>query len=393
MKPDKYFSKESAIKNRKLIESKIDGTSPPAIFIGSKLEYPAVNVGVLSTDTPKTNSWVYNAPNHWSARGVGIEKIIELRKQLINSRIRTKVEAARGEENKIIRQIQEIGMASVQAEVEIGIRKKPTGKMTYDKEVLPMAKNATMANIKIINNTKIPQAVERVFTDKQLPSREAISYLYNKGFEEGALSQVLSIGVTGRGIKRKFVPTRNSITAIDDTIAKKLLEKIRDYTTVDKPRMYFGGHLGNYYLIMIMPEIYSYELFETRINRGRITEEATDYEENRGRKEYANNTAGGYYAARLPIIQRLEREGKQAAIIALRFTTEEYHTPLGVWVCRNSVRKALEEEREYETKEEMIVQARKITKEKLGVDAQELLQKSITLKKLKEQGKLTKYFA
>ncbi|MEK6919235.1 MAG: hypothetical protein AABW73_04325 [Nanoarchaeota archaeon] len=388
--------KKLSIKARTLDLTKKDftGSSPPAVFIGSKLEYPAVNVGVLSAQFINTNPWVYNTPNFWTKKELSINKIIDLRKNLINSRIKTQVSAARQkEQTKIIRQIQEIGMAVSRADIEIKLEKKPSGKMIYDKENMPLGIGAKMNQIKILSNTKILPEVERVNSEKEMRSTEAIKYLYKKGLGEQSLTQLLSIGITGMKNKRKFVPTKNSITAIDDTIGKQILEEIKNKETIDKPEYYFGGHLGNYYIIIMIPEVFSYELFEMSIKEGKITGCSTDNENYNGRKEYAKNTAGGYYASRLAILEKLKLLKKQAGILALRIITEEYHTPLGVWVCRNSTRIALEKEgKEYETKEELIESIKKLAKEEFRVEIEPIINKSIILKEMNEQSKLKKYF-
>ena len=66
-----------------------------------------------------------------------------------------------------------------------------------------------------------------------------------------------------------------------------------------------------------------------------------DYEEFNGRKNYAYETAGGYYAARLAVLEYLKKNKIQARIIAYRKITPEYLAPLGVWVVREAARKAM----------------------------------------------------
>jgi len=47
---------------------------------------------------------------------------------------------------------------------------------------------------------------------------------------------------------------------------------------------------------------------------------------------YAENCAGGYYAARLLILQYLNSIKRQASVIALRIETPTYWAALGVWL-------------------------------------------------------------
>ncbi|PIN88745.1 hypothetical protein COU61_03635 [Candidatus Pacearchaeota archaeon CG10_big_fil_rev_8_21_14_0_10_35_13] len=375
---------------QKTIKKEFEGTSPPAVFIGSKLKYPEVNIGVLSLGEINEEAWEHNAPNHWSEKNEKIERILELRQGLINSKTRTTVKEIR-KNNKLLRKIQEVGMATIKADMEIKLKKPPIMKiMKYDQHVMPIGISAKLESLKEIGNLKIPTPVEKIYDDTDMKSAEGIMELYKKGFNEQELTQILSIGVTGLGKNRKLVPTRNSITAVDDLIGRRIIKEILNYETIDKPRIYQGGHLGNYYTIIMIPGIWNYELFETSIPSGKTT---TDHETHRGRKNYAEETEGGYYAARIGILEYLKKIKKQATTILYRITTPEYTTPLGVWVCRNSVRKALQEEKkEYETNNETIERARMMIKEKWGYDIKELINKSKIIKLVRTQKRITEWF-
>ena len=121
------------------------------------------------------------------------------------------------------------------------------------------------------------------------------------------------------GVKknRKLVPTRHSITAIDDTLGKQLITNIKQYPTLDEYRLYSGVYFGNVYFILMFPEIWSYELFEMYLPgavwnfTGKI-ELMTDYEDYYGRKGYASNCVGGYYTVKLAILEHLTQRKRQA---------------------------------------------------------------------------------
>ncbi|MBI2629698.1 hypothetical protein HYW76_01225 [Candidatus Pacearchaeota archaeon] len=379
------------------LKQEFDGSSPPSVFIGSKLDYPNVNVGVMSLPSIKQNAWIYDSPNFWSKENLLAERITDFRKSMINSRFRSKVFDIQ-KNSSLLSLIQEIGMTNMQADVEVSLKKKPIPRMEFDEHVLPMGSSGQLKNLKVISNPKIPQHVEKVYYDTDLKSREALNYLYKKGLEEHYLSKILSVGVTGLKKNRKLVSTRNSISAVDDNIGRFLLEKIRDYRIIDCCFLHFGGHLGNYYMLLFFPEIFSYELFEsvfprTTWNLSSSVEIMTDYESYSGRKNYAEETAGGYYAARLPILQYLESEKRQASVLVLRFVLPDYDTPLGVWVCRNSVRKSLESESiKFESRENMIDYACNFIKDKMKFDINFILERSRILNEIKKQRKLNNYF-
>jgi len=377
------------------LKQEFEGSSPPSVFIGSKLEYPAVNVGIMSLPEIKENAWIYDSPNSWSKEEISSSQIIGFRKSLINSRFKSDVFSIR-KETRLLRMIQEVGMASIQADIEVKLDKKPQAKIEFSDHVLPMGPSAQLKNLKIVSNTKISPFIEKVYFDTDLKSVDALNYLYEKGFDEHSLSQLLSVGATGLKKDRKLVPTRNSITAIDDTLGKSLLVKIRDYNLIDDYTIYFGGHLGNYYLILCFPEIFSYELFEmsfpkTTWNPTSRIEIMTDYESYKGRKDYAEETSGGYYAARCSLLQHLEGIKRQASVLALRFVLPEYDVPLGVWVCRNSVRKSLSSPPvHFKTKEEMLKYAENFILEKMRFNIKGIFSQSKILKEIK-QPKLTQF--
>lgn len=382
----KYGFRSVEIKD---LKQEFQGASPPTIFIGSKLTYPNVNVGIMSVPDLKKNAKLYDSPNYWSEKNINVHQIIKYRQDLINSRFRAKVSDIRLS-NRLLEIVKEVGMASVQSDIEVQLNKKPKPRINFDSYLSPMGPSAELKNIKLVSNTKIPNYVDKVYSDTDLKSVEALKYLYSKGLDERSLSQILSIGVTGLKKNRILVPTRNSITAVDDSIGKFLLNKIRDYKMIDDYYFYFGGHLGNYYLVLFLPELFSYELFEMSLPKGSFS---TDYENFKGRKNYAEETSGGYYAARLPILQLLDGIKRQASVLVLRFILPEYDLPLGVWVCRNSVRKSLDSKPIYfKNEDEMLKYVREMIIYNFKFDINPILKQSKLLQILKTQMKLNKWF-
>jgi len=73
----------------------INSLSPPSVFIGSKLKYPEINVGILSPLEKDENSWIYDDAKYWAENNFEINQILHLRNSLLNSRLRTKVTDAR----------------------------------------------------------------------------------------------------------------------------------------------------------------------------------------------------------------------------------------------------------------------------------------------------------
>lgn len=375
------FLKAKLFQKRKQLTLKQDIVSQsPAPFVGH-YGYPNVNVGILSPFEFVQNAWEYDAPRHWSEQDYNIDKIMDFRSSLLNSRHNIHIKSL-----KLVRINQEIGMSSKPVDLEINLKEKPKISLKLDSFSAPRGIQGNLNKARIISNPKIAAKVEKIVSDTDLKAVHAITQLYQKGLDENFITKNLSIGNFGIKKNRKLVPTKWSITATDDILAKDLRKQIQDYPEADY-QSYFGGYLGNYYIIMFFPDIFRYELFETALKYPDNI--AWDYENHFGRKEYAFNTQGGYYACRLGILEKLKEMKRQASALVLRFITGEYTMPLGVWVCREATRKALASKPvHFNSKNLMLDYCKNLVKNKFGFYADIILRKSRLLKELTSQKRL-----
>ena len=386
-----YARSQAMFKVEKNLKEDFFGESP-APFVG-RFGYPKVNVGILSPTETKENTWEYDAPRHWAKENYEIQRIVDLRSSLVNSRFKSDVK----DKNKLLEISQEIGMASKPVEIEINLKEKPKFRINNDSYMAPTGPNAKLKKARITENPKISSKVDKVVSDTDLKANDALLYLWDKGFDENFLSKILSVGNLGIEKNRKLVPTRWSITAADDIIGKNLLSEIKNYNETDYCS-YFGSYLGNYYLVMFFPDVWSYELFEMYMPRASFNlmsdkvNYMTDYEPYEGRKTYAENCAGGFYAARVSLLQKLKKIKRQSSVLVLRMITGEYAVPLGVWVCREAVRKALTSKPIYfEDKAYMLNYAKKLIKKKFNYDINNILNKSLVLDNINKQSKLKQF--
>ena len=365
--------------------------SSPAPFVG-RFGYPYVNVGILSPPEVWENAWEYDAPRHWAQHNYQIPQIIDFRSSLINARFKSYVKQ---KSHRFLEISQEIGMAAQPVDVEVNLKHKPKFRLHTDTYAAPTGPNAQIEHLAVTSNPKVHTRVERAVADTDLKASEAVISLYEHSFDENFLSRVLSVGNLGIGTQRKLVPTRWSITAVDDTLGKNRIAELKEYPVADYMAS-FGGYLGNYYLILCFPEVWSYELFETYLPEQRLPGQhidyMTDYEPYEGRKTYASSTVGGYYAARLAIVDKLKSMKRQASVLALRFITDEYAVPLGVWVVREATRKALlQKPITFASKELMLKYAQALIQKKFNYSPDFLLRESLLLKNLKHQTKLSQF--
>src|SRR3989338_10463311 len=235
--------------------------SAPAPFIG-RFGYPNVNLGILSPQFTGEMEQ-YDSPRLWAKNNFGIGEIAANRYSLVNSRSIASVKQLTG---KFLQIAQEVGMAKTASEVEIALKKPPQLSLKPEKEIIPFGPGSEVQKARITANTKVDSRVEKVVRDTDLKAALAIVDLYKKGFEENSLAKLISVGNLGLKQNRKLVPTRWSITAIDDTLGKQLIREVKDLPTGEYAA-YFGGGWGNYYLLLFFPEVWSYELFETYLDQ------------------------------------------------------------------------------------------------------------------------------
>ncbi len=368
--------------------------SSPAPFIG-RYGYPNINIGVLSPQFSGDTSY-YDSPKLWSKGNFGIGQIASMRYGLVNSRMQWNIKEVH-KQNRFMNICQEVGMAKRSAELEINLQHKPQLQLKPEREIIPFGPQGQIKQARITANTKVDTRIERVVSDTDLKSSLALISLYQKGFQESFLNKVLSTANLGIKKDRKLVPTRWSVTAVDDTVGKQLITDVKNLPVGDY-QVHFGGGWGNYYLVLMFPEVWSYELFETYLNKKvnpwskNSYAYSTDHELFPGRKTYAEETAGGYYAARLPILEKMKSNKRQNSTLVLRFITPEYNVPLGVWVCREATRKSLSEKPiSFASKELMIKYATELVSKKLGFNLQLLLRKSKLLQEMGCQKKLREF--
>ena len=376
--------------------SQLDGSSPPSVFVGSKLHYPLVNVGILSPLQRDDNAWLYDQPKYWADNNFQINEVVKLRDSLLNSRFQSNVRDVTSNSStskKFVQLAQEIAVASKPVDVEIELRNKINVGRNKDQILTPHGMRAGLKAAKIVSNVKVDRKLDKVIND-DIKATEAMKTLYKHNFSEYVLSKILSIGVLGLKKNRKLVPTRWSITATDDAIGKQLLEKVKKNKWIENYELFYGSFLGNHYIIMLFPSSWSYELVELYLpgsswNQSNRIRASTDFEQYSGRKEYAYATAGGYYASRLPIIEYLNKINRQAGVFVMRLETPSYWAALGVWVVRESVRKALANKKlDFRSMEEMIESSKKIGMIKFGFDNSDFLKRSRLLEQIRTQRSL-----
>ena len=237
------------------------------------------------------------------------------------------------------KELQDISLSKKDVDLDVCFEKKIKYDFNPDSILQPIGFKAKIKDINLVGNVSVPWQVDHVLEDK-LKATESISVLNDYGFDNYYLTKILSAG--NLGLNKRFVSTRQSITAIDDILAKQLLKKIRDYETIDGFYVFENEFLHNRFVIVLLKGNFEYEQFELWPNGSPWYNLGynREYEGFYGRTKYAESQAGGYYAARLGVVEYLEKIKKQARVLVIREIYDDYSIPVGVWQVRENVRNA-----------------------------------------------------
>ncbi len=312
----------------------LEGMSPPEVFVG-RHGYPLVRAGPMLPAGGSSDRLV-EPPN----LAMDIGDIIAARSAMVRSECKILVKEAHAP-GRLLEAIQQIALSSAPVGAEVTFCRPPQGRLQFDGVLSPSGPSGEMSDMQITTNPLIPRKVDQMVEDRDAGAAPAAGELYASGIGTEHISRMLSLGLLGK--KRTLVPTRWSITASDDMIGKLLKETVLDCSQVNDYYLFSGEELGNHFEILLMPQPFSFELVEIWMVRSVWAEDGfigADREDLRPRKGYST-LAGGYYAARLAVLEYLASRGRQAGVLAVREISESYWAPLGVWVVREVARSAM----------------------------------------------------
>ncbi len=321
----------------RISREEIDGSTPPGVFVG-RVGYPRVYLGPL-IPPEKGDTRLLDTPELWL--GKSIQEIIDYRFSLIRAKSPIEVHDAQ-DPGRFLLDLHDLALSNASVDVSAKFKKKPRMAVTLSEETQPFGPSAMIQNLEIVASTG-ERRLEAVYYDDDLLAANGMVELYRGGVEVSRIQRTLSLGMLGVNEQRKIVPTRWSITAVDDTLSKHLLRNIRRYPPVDKYRVYKYEYLDNWYSAILSPRNWAFEWIEawfpgTAWNEtGSVPAMMGDHEPFEGRTTYAS-VGGCYYSTRLAVAEALERMGRQASALVLREIRPGYVLPVGVWNVRESVR-------------------------------------------------------
>lgn len=378
------------LKSAPLMETEnIDGVSPPSVFIG-RIGYPYVYVGPLVPPVHEDTA-IYDLPEQWF--GKSMDEIVGFRSLLIRGKHQINVTKVH-DQGRILDQTRELALADTSIETELNLTKKPRGSITLSDDVQPFGPSAPIRDLRV-GNARYNQKIEKAYYDTDLRATPAIIELYKQGVNVTKIQKAFSVGAFGIEKNRRLVPTRWSITAVDDTISKSLAAQVKTFPEINEYRVYESIYLDNVFEILLLPQQWSYESMEawypgTVWNpNGSSVAIYSDWEGNNGRSTYAS-IGGCYYSARLAVCEQLLKERRQATAIILREARPGYIMPIGVWQVRENVRNAM---RQKPSRFNTLAQALQFLSGKFEIPIQRWIAQSALLQKALFQRRISDFFA
>jgi hypothetical protein len=333
------------------------GSTSPSVFVG-RSGYPDVSTGLLSPVAGDVDASSFVTDASWYG-SVGIEDVVQRRSSLLNSNRRADVRDAGslGDSASVhdawdgfLGTQREVAIAGDPVDVEIGLDGKPELDFDGGEISAPRGPRARANRAELAENPYVPRPVKKTLEDDDWQAQGAMTYLYRRGFDVYDIQTILSGGALGRGENRRLVPTRWSITAVDDTIGQYLRGQLRGTQSVDQVAVHENEFMGNRYWVVLAPGSWEFELVEMKAPGSIWNQGDGDVwmgaasEGFEGRTGYVEETAGAYYASRLGVLEHLVDRGRQAKCLVLREVSDDYWAPVGVWQVRESVRNAFDGE-------------------------------------------------
>ncbi|NYT05248.1 MAG: hypothetical protein GKC04_02580 [Methanomicrobiales archaeon] len=299
--------------------------SAPSVFIGTA-GHPRPRGGPLMVGENDN-------PEDWMRRQLSMDDIVGVRARTIRG--------VSGQGAAML-PLQEIALSGRPVDVDVAFEKPVRFDLSFDGTLAPVGLLGTIRTLTVLDNAHVERSVDRITSDTDFKAVDAVRELYREGVDVHRIQQLLSTGLLG--VRRKIVPTRWAITAVDDMIAQGTKRLIRQNSRADCIRIHSTTLFGNQIICLLIPGNWAFEMIEIwepdSLWGGQEPSITRDGEDERGKRGYSP-IAGAYYSARLAVLDHLARTGRSASAVVIRRVTQEYWAPLGTWVIREASRAAL----------------------------------------------------
>jgi hypothetical protein len=316
-------------------KGEVNGATPPSAIVGER-NYP--RVAILYNVPPYvfgSEARNYEDPRGWWGK-MSLLDIIRLRSSLVSL---TTLENVKDPWRLYEREISLSVVSQTPVSTEARIEGDLIPSLKFDGVILPRGPTARANSIRVAENPKIGKVLESLIND-DVKASLAVERLYEAGEDYYKIIQALSLGLLGSKRRRRMVPTRWAITAVDQMVSSLLLKEVRSYQVVNGVSVLYSRYLGNYFHVILYPSKFRATWIEiwhpmtAWTNETAVVELEEDFW---GEMEYMD---GGYIAAKQGILELLRGMKRQAGVVIIREITNEYFASVGNWHIRETVRRA-----------------------------------------------------
>jgi hypothetical protein len=315
---------------------RLEGYTPPAVFVG-RVGYPNVSIGPM-IPYPSTLGYhdisIYDRPEEWY--NMDINDILRFRLTLVRGKMKVSVYTT----DSRVDLLRELSIASKPVDTEMRISRL-NDSISINEVVPPFGPSAEVEYLKV-SNVKVDPRIEKYYYD-DMSAYDAVVELYKDKVSVSSIARALSVGCLGLKHRRRLVPTRWSITAVDDTVSRYLIGSIKHMPSIDEYLVYTRKVYMNDFVCIMLPGSWEFEWIEgwhehTLWNPTTQGKEIMgDHERYRGMDHYAR-VGGCYYSARLAASEHLSYMKRQCRVIILREVHTGFDVPIGVWFVREQLR-------------------------------------------------------
>ncbi len=305
--------------------------------------YPFVSLFVgVPPDVWGEEARIYDDPIRWWGQK-SLREILQLRSSMVTGFVKLHVSR-----DLALLQRKELDIAAVSirpVDSELLLARAPIPRIAFSDRLKPLSLLAPAQDIKLGSNPKLDRALEKVFND-DIDATSAIVELYRRGTDVYTIQRALSIGLLGHRLRRRLVPTRWAITAVDRALSRYFLSRLYGTDSINFSALYYAEYLGNRFWIYISPGKYEIHWIE-------VWHPSTFYTENCDKPVIVYNSEkmsgtpdyldGGFEAAKFSVLEHLFTVwGRQARVYIIREILPDYYAPVGNWHIRESMRHALQ---------------------------------------------------
>ncbi len=326
----KWFTERQDLRSTDLF-----GASPPSAFVGS-WGYPRVLVGPLVPPIRDQDTSILDASETWLR--YDLPEILRFRLSLVRGKAARRVVQA-AEPDAILSVVQEGAMASRPVDTEMWLEKTPTLVSPFSARAPPSGPSADITKVELASNPSVPRRVDDLVSDTDVRAGDAVADLYDHDVTQSAITRIFSVGLLGSKERRRLVPTEWSITAVDDILGRRLIERVRDFPWISDYEVFSATGLANTVTVLLFPQAFMFEGMEAW-NLSSSPTPIHDHEFAGGRTTYPDQIGGAYHATKNPVLEHLARRRRQAGAIVFMEVYDDW-IPLGVFRYRELARAAL----------------------------------------------------